>query len=88
MTAYPIVEANGAQIADEKLEARVGTETCLGEFDMKIVLDRCAQRGFSISHSLWPFVVGLKSACIPTLSHSGRLFFKYESSDASHFMTH
>ena len=74
VTANPIVEANGAQVANEKLEACVGTQARLGELDVKIVLDKSAQRGFSISHSKWPFVVGLKLACISTFSHSGRLF--------------
>jgi hypothetical protein len=65
----------------------VGTQTRLSELNSKIVLDRGAQRSFSISHSKWPFVVGLKLACIPTFSHSGRLFRKYESSEVSEFMT-
>ena len=86
--ANPIVEANRTQVANEKLKARVGTQTRFSELDSKIVLDRSAQRGFSISHCKWPFVVGLKLACIPTFSHSGRPFCKYELGEVSEFMTH
>lgn len=72
--ANHIVETNRAQIANEKLESGVGTQAPFGKLDMKIVLDMSDQRGFSISHSMWPFVVGLKLADIPTFSHSERLF--------------
>lgn len=88
VAANPIVKADRAQVANEKLKACVGTQSCLGELNSKILLDRSAQRGFPISHSKWPFVVGLKLDCIPTFSHSERLFCKYEVSDVSEFMTH
>ena len=88
VAANPIVEADTAQVANEKLKACVGTQTRLSELNSKILLDRSAQRGFSISHSKWPFVVGLKLASIPTFSHSGRLFCKYEVSEVAEFMTH
>jgi hypothetical protein len=78
VTANPTIQADRAQVANEKLKACVGTQSCLSELNSKILLDRSAQRGFPISHSMWPFVVGLKLDCIPTFSHSERLFCKYE----------
>ena len=88
MAAYQTVEANRAQVANEKLEPGVGTQARFGELDTKIALDGSTQRGFSISHSKWPFVCGFEVVLTTTSSHNGRPFCKYESHEASEFMTH
>ena len=82
--ANHIVETNRTQVANEKLETRMGTQARFGEFDMKIVLDRSRQRRFSISHSVWPFVVGLKLWFISTFSHSERLFSSMNQGNNQH----
>lgn len=73
-----IVETNRTQVPDEKFKAGVGTEPRFGKLDAKIVLDGGAQRGFSISHRKWPFVLGNKLAVTPTSSHSGGPFCNYK----------
>jgi hypothetical protein len=50
------VEVDGAKIADQEFEACVGGEIRFCELDSKFSLDSVAQIGFSISHSMRPFV--------------------------------
>jgi hypothetical protein len=52
------VEVDGPKIADQELEACIGGEIRLCELDSQFSLDRVAQIGFSISHSMRPFVWG------------------------------
>jgi hypothetical protein len=68
------VEADRAEVTDQKFKPGKRRQPGLGELDTKIVLDGGAKKGFSISHRRWPFVEGLKLADTPTSSHSGRPF--------------
>jgi hypothetical protein len=63
----------------------MGTQAGLGELDAKIMLDGGAQKGFSISHRKWPFVLGFEVALTPTSSHSGMPFCNYKLRYASTF---
>jgi hypothetical protein len=58
VAANEFIEVDGAKIADEEFETCIGGEIRFCELDSEFSLDRVTQIGFSISHSMRPFVWG------------------------------
>jgi hypothetical protein len=62
MPAKGPVQLNLLEIAEEKFQPGVGGQAGFGKLDLKFSIDAAPQIGFSLSHSLWPFVEGIGCA--------------------------
>lgn len=65
MVTNELVQTGGPKIADQEFKTRVGGQVRFRELDSEFSLDRMAQIGFSMSHTMWPFV--RVESCLPYL---------------------
>jgi hypothetical protein len=80
VAAQQLVEPNAAKVADQQFQTSVRGEPSASKLDLKIGVDAAPKIGFSSSHNLWPFVVGLE-LCGNSFKPQREAFLQWERSE-------